>query len=103
MGLHGYNTSQNVKGRKRHLVVDLLGWLLAVVVTAARVQDRDGAMPLLDVLRGECSRLWLSWADQAYGGDRLVWVGALRPWGKVRLDMVTRPEGIKDFLRLPPR
>jgi putative transposase len=77
--------------------------LLAVVVTAARVQDRDGAMPLLDVLRGKCSRLRLIWADQAYAGDLLAWVWALRPWRKVRLDMVKRPEGIKGFLLLPKR
>jgi hypothetical protein len=45
--------------------VDTLGWLLAVAVTAASVQDRDGAMPLLDVLGGKFSRLRLIWADQA--------------------------------------
>jgi putative transposase len=60
-------------------------------------------MPLLDVLRGKFSRLRLIWADQAYAGDLLAWVWALRPWRKVRLDMVKRPEGIKGFLLLPKR
>jgi putative transposase len=77
--------------------------LLAVVVTAASVQDRDGAMPLLDVLRHRFSRLRVIWADQAYAGDLLAWVWALRPWRKVRLAIVKRPEGIKGFLLLPKR
>jgi hypothetical protein len=52
-----------VNGRKRHLRVDTLGLLLTVVVTAAGVQDRDGAMSLLDVLRHCLSRLRVIWAD----------------------------------------
>jgi putative transposase len=74
-----------------------------VIVTAAHVQDRDGAMALLDVLRHHCSRLRLIWADQAYTGDLIAWVWALRPWCKVRLEIVKRPEGIKGFLLLPKR
>jgi putative transposase len=77
--------------------------LLAVGVTAANVQDRDGAMQLLAVLRSKCSRLRLIWADQAYAGDLLPWLWALRPWRKVRLEIVRRPEGIKGFLLLPKR
>jgi putative transposase len=74
-----------------------------VVVTAASVPDRDGAMQLLEVLRGKFSRLRLIWADQAYSGELLTWLWALRPWRKVRLDMVNRPEAIKGFLLLPKR
>ena len=74
-----------------------------MVVTAASVPDRDGAMPLLEVLRGKFSRLRLIWADQAYSGELITWLWALRPWRKVRLDIVRRPEGIKGFLLLPKR
>ena len=74
-----------------------------MVVTAASVQDRDGARLLLDVLRYTCSRLRLIWADQAYGGELLAWVWGLRPRRNVRLDMVKRPEGTKGFLLLPKR
>ena len=74
-----------------------------MVVTAASVPDRDGAMPLLEVLRGKFSRLRLIWADQAYRGDLITWLWALRPWRKIRLDIVRRPEGIKGFLLLPKR
>jgi putative transposase len=77
--------------------------LLTVVVTAASVQDRDGAKPLLEVLRHRCSRLRRIWADGAYGGELLVWVWALRPWRKVHLEIVKRPKGVKGFQRLPWR
>jgi putative transposase len=92
-----------VKGRKRHLFVETRGLLLHVIVTAAHVQDRDGAMALLDGLRHHCSRLRLIWADQASTGDLIAWVWALRPWCKVRLEIVKRPEGIQGFLLLPKR
>ena len=46
-GEHGYDAGKKVKGRKRHLVVDTLGLVLAVSVTAASVQDRDGAHPVI--------------------------------------------------------
>jgi len=74
-----------------------------VVVTAASVQDRDGATQLLAPLRSKCSRLRLIWADQAYGGDLITWLWALRPWRKIRLEIVKRPEGTKGFLLLPKR
>jgi putative transposase len=92
-----------VNGRKRHLLVDTLGLLLIVVVTAASVQDRNGAMDLLAVLRHKFLRLRLIWADQAYVGDLVAWVWALRPRRKVRLGIVRRPEGTKGFQLLPKR
>jgi putative transposase len=76
---------------------------LAVVVTAASGQDRDGARRLLDVRRSKCSRLRLLGAAQAYGGELLAWVWGLRPWRNVRVDMVKRPEGTKGCLLLPKR
>ena len=54
-----------MKGRKRHLVVDTLGLVLAVVVHAANVQDRDGAKLVLQKLVGRFPRLTLIWADGA--------------------------------------
>jgi putative transposase len=76
---------------------------VAVVVTAASVQDRDGATQLLTILRYKFSRLRLIWADQAYAGDLIAWLWTLRPWRKVRLEIVKRPEGTKGFLLLPKR
>jgi putative transposase len=80
-----------------------LGLLLTVVVTAANVQEREGAHPLLAVLRHRFSRLRLIWADQAYTGDLSAWVWALRPWRKVRLEVVKRLEGLQGFHVLPKR
>jgi putative transposase len=77
--------------------------LLTVVVTAASVQDRDAAQYLLAPLRHRCSRLRLIWADQAYTGDLVAWVWALRPWRNIRLEVVKRLEGLKGFHVLPKR
>ena len=74
-----------------------------MVVTAANVQDRDGAMSLLARLRHQFSRLRVIWADQAYTGDLAAWLWGLRPWRKVRLDIVKRPAGTQGFLLLPKR
>ena len=60
-------------------------------------------MSLLEVLRHHFSRVRVIWADQAYTGDLSAWVWSLRPWRKVLLDIVKRPEGIKGFLLLPKR
>ena len=92
-----------MKGRQRPSVVETLGRLLSVVVTAARVQAPDGALQLLAVLRQHFSRLRRLWADQAYRGDLGAWLWGLRPWRNVRLELVKRPEGTKGFHRLPKR
>jgi hypothetical protein len=55
-------------GCKRHIAVDTAGLILAVVVTAACVQDRDAAMPLLWNLARACPRIRLTWTDAGYAG-----------------------------------
>jgi putative transposase len=74
-----------------------------VVVTAASVQDRDGAKRVLEVLRHQFTRVRLIWADGAYTGDLAAWLWALRPWRKVRLEIVKRPKGLEGFQVLPWR
>jgi len=74
-----------------------------VVVTTARVQDRDGATSVLEVLRHQFTRVRLIWADGAYTGGLAAGLWALRPWRKVRLEMVKRPQGLKGFQVLPGR
>jgi putative transposase len=74
-----------------------------VVVTAASVQDREGARSLLASLRHQFSRLRVIWADQAYTGDLVAWLWGLRRWRQVRLEIVKRPEGAKGSLLLPKR
>jgi putative transposase len=57
-----------VNGRKRHVIVDVLGLVLAVVVTPADVADRDMGWYLLDQLAGQFPRLTKLWADRSYAG-----------------------------------
>jgi transposase len=72
----GWDNAKKVNGRKRHIAVDTLGLLLAVVVTPACVQDRDGARPLLWRLRAGHRRITLAWADAAYTGKLTGWATA---------------------------
>lgn len=67
-------------GRKRHLVVDTLGLLLAVVVHAADIQDRDGAKLVLAKLKDRFRRLQLIWADAGYAGQLVEWAHAFGGW-----------------------
>jgi putative transposase len=102
-GGKGFDGCKWVKGRKRHILVDVLGLLLAVLVTGAEVQDRDGARSLLRVL---CHRLtWLRciWADGAYTGWLETWVTWLRRSRRVRLAIMKRSDHAKGFVLLPKR
>lgn len=67
-GAQGFDAGKKVKGRKRHLVVDTLGLLLAVSVTAASVQDRDGAPPVVAQACEKHASLEKLYADSAYSG-----------------------------------
>ena len=87
-------------GRKRHIAVDTLGLLLAVVVHAANIQDRTGAKPLLTKLLGRFPRLWVIWADGGYTGKLLTWALVVGGWV---IDIVKRPEGSQGFAVLPKR
>ena len=89
-----------MKGRKRHIVVDTLGLLLAVAVHPADIQDRDGARLVLQRLVGRCPRLQVIWADGAYGGKLVEWAQTTAGWS---LELVRRPAGQKTFQVLPRR
>jgi transposase len=73
----GYDAGKRVNGRKRHLAVDTGGLLLAVVVTIAGLQDRDGAHRLLAALRARFSTIALIWADGGYAGRLVRWARAV--------------------------
>jgi transposase len=75
--------------------------LILAVVTAARVQDRDGAKNVLAVLRHKCSRLRVIWADQADAGQLIAWVKAWRGYRPVRLDIVKRAAAAQGFVVSP--
>jgi transposase len=97
----GFDAGKKVNGRKRHIAVDALGLLLTVLVTAAGVQDRDGARPLLWNLRRAFRAVKLAWADSGYAGKLVTWAKAtLKP--RLTLQTVKRTE-LHEFVVLPRR
>lgn len=64
----GYDAGKKINGRKRHIATDTLGLLLSSRFTAACVQDRDAARPLLHHLAARCRRIRLIWVDAGYAG-----------------------------------
>jgi putative transposase len=83
----GWDAAKKVNGRKRHIAVDVLGLVLDVVITAASVQDRDGARPLLWNTHRACPQLRLAWADAGYHAAKLTaWAATL----KMTLCIVTK-------------
>jgi putative transposase len=97
----GYDQHKNVNGRKRHLLVDTLGLLIAVAVSAASVPDRDGAVILLLAAGNRGTRPARIWADHGYAGA--AWIAwALQKLGTV-ITIVEQPRGQKGFTVLPRR
>jgi putative transposase len=104
-GERGYDGGKKLLGRKRNIAVDSLGFLLAVVVTSAKVDDAAAA-PLVfsQLTRSDHSRLEVMWADGKYHNYALYeWLREHRqdcPW---RLEIVSRPPEAKGFVLLPKR
>ncbi len=100
-GERGYDAGKKITGRKRHVAVDTLGLILAVVVHGANWQDHDGACLVLIQLRDRFRRLKVIFADSAYGRNGLPeWVNTTFGW---ILQTVLRPVGVKGFVVLPKR
>jgi transposase len=99
-GQRGYDAGKRTNGTKRHIAVDAIGLLLAVIVTGAGVQDRDGAQPLLERLRTACLRIALVWADSAYAGALVAWAMAQL---RLTLEIVRRSDDMTGFVVLPRR
>src|SRR5215207_2470561 len=98
---NGYDAHKNIKGRKRHLLVDTLGLPLSVYVTPANVQDRLGARLLLAGLDPLVPRLKKIWADGAYSGEELTrWCEERGGW---KLEIVERDREAEGFKVLPKR
>ena len=100
-GPRGYDAGKRIYGRKRHIVTDTNGLLLAVHVHPANVQDCHGAVPLLEGLRNKFPRLRHVFADRIYRGNQLI--NALAPCGPWTIEIVERPQGVKGFQLLPRR
>ena len=99
----GYDGGKKIKGRKRHLLVDTLGLLLAVVITSAHVEDGVAAVEVLThVTAHDFPRLQTIFADSKYHNHALEdWLAKNRPgW---RIEVKVRPEGTKGFLPVRKR
>jgi putative transposase len=100
----GYDGAKKITGRKRHLAVDTLGLLLAVVVTSAAIDDAAAAPEVLGQLNAAMfPRLKVIWADSKYHNHKLyAWIDSdpKRTW---RLEVKKRPVGVKGFVLLPKR
>jgi putative transposase len=103
-GERGYDGGKKINGRKRHLGVDTLGLLLAVVVTSAAIDDAVAAPQVLVQLGNASSpRLDVVWADSKYHNHALnQWIATAAP-GAWRLEIVRRPHGATGFVLLPKR
>jgi putative transposase len=86
----GYDGNKKINGRKRHLLVDTLGLILRVVVTAANTGDREGLISLLKTYFAPgIQRLRKLWVDGGYSGEELkAWVRSLKQTHKVDLEVV---------------
>ena len=94
-GPRGFDAAKRVKGRKRHIVTDTQGFVLAVLVHAADIQDNHGAVPLLKALRQAFPKLRHIFADRVYRGDKLR--NALAAFGRWVIEIVSRSERIGTF------
>jgi len=97
----GYDAGKKITGRKRHLAVDTLGLVLAVVVHGGYWQDHDGACFVLMQLEKRFRRLKVIFGDAAYGRNGLPeWVKETFGWV---MQTVLRPVKAKGFVVLPKR
>src|SRR5712692_8218729 len=93
----GYDGGKKIKGRKRHLLVDTLGLLIAILITSAHVDDGAAAPELLaQVSAEEFPRLTVIFGDSKYHNHELqAWLQEHRPgW---RIEVKARPEGTTGF------
>lgn len=104
-GERGYDGGKKITGRKRHLAVDTLGLMLALVVTSAAVDDAAAAPAVLRQLdRHDYPRLQVVWADGKYHNHALnEWMSRQRRRLRFRIEVVSRPPGASGFVLLPKR
>ena len=96
----GYDAGKKTNGRKRHIAVDTMGLLLVVIVTAASIQDRDGAHRVLAELRAGFSTITLVWADGGYAGRLIAWAQSVLA---LTVQILKRTDDISGFVVIPRR
>jgi transposase len=87
-GESGFDAGKKVKGRKRNLVVDTMGLVIALTVTAASVQDRDAAAAVVEQACSKAPKLEKLYTDGTYAGKC---ARAIEQQHHIRVDVVRRP------------
>jgi transposase len=95
----GYDAGKRAKGRKRHIATDTLGLLLALVITAASVQDTNGGKDLATELAAAHPSVAAGWVDGGYKAKFLEHAAA----AGISFEVVNKPGGQKGFAVLPRR
>jgi transposase len=98
----GYDGGKKIKGKKRHILVDTLGFLFHAVVHPADIQDRDGGILVLSTLFGLYPFLLELYADGGYQGPNFR-NGVCRAVRSVEVEIVKRSDQAKRFTVLPKR
>lgn len=103
-GVHGYDGAKKIKGRKRHLLVDTLGLVLAIAVTAGNVDDAVGAQQVVGkVSPATCPRLRTIFGDNKYHNYKYyAWLEG-HSGGRWRMSISSRPAGSVGFVPLKIR
>lgn len=100
-GVCGYDAGKKIKGRKRHIITDTIGFLIGFVIHSADIQDRDGAMHVLQSIRRTHPWLRHIFADGGYAGPKLR--GRLEKIGCWTMEIVKRSDKAKGFEVIPRR
>ena len=95
----GFDAGKKIKGIKRHIIVDTLGLILAVVIQSAAVQDRDGAADVVSKLLESWKKIIKIFADGGYRGQL---IDAIKTKFKIELEIIKRDE-LHAFKILPKR
>ena len=100
-GICGYDAGKKIKGRKRHILTDTLGFLLVILVHSAGIQDRDGAVDVFKVVKKYFPTVRHVFADGGYAGPKLR--DALKAEGSWSLEIIKRSDKAEGFVLLPRR
>lgn len=102
-GEHGYDGAKKINGRKRHIVVDVMGFVVAVLITTANIDDGAAAIKVLEMMNlAQYPRMQVIWGDNKYHNLAFeAWLASNRPgW---RLEVKSPPEGSKGFVVVSKR
>lgn len=95
----GFDAGKKIKGIKRHIIVDTMGLILAVVIQSASIQDRDGALSVIGKLFENWKKVIKIFADGGYAGKL---IGKVKDIFKIELEIIKRDE-LHTFKILPKR